>query len=352
VVAGEGAPVALRVSVTDAAGNPVAADPPRLQADFGEVSAPVTSGSGAWTAQLQVPAEIGARRRIELRARAAALEDRVLLDVAPADAARLVLSPEAATLVADGAAEATLRVQLFDRFGNPAAAPAPHAVATRPGRLSSQPDGDGAWVVRYRPERAAESATGSISVRAGSLENVARVDLVAPRRRVSLAPKLGIAASAGGLRAAHVAAEGAYRPALLEGRLAFLLGAGTFVRDRTDRAPAGEGWALVHGRARYTSATASARMQLAFGTRQLAWAGAGGGVAHVASAVSVEGGPVRNEAGLVPVVQAAAGWGLAAGPATPFVEAQLAWHGDPRFAALRGSLSVLTLAVGCRYDAF
>ncbi len=351
VVAGEGASVALRVIVMDAAGNPVAA-PPRLEADFGELSAPVATGDGAWEARLRIPAEIGARRHVGLSAGAASLEERIRIAVAPAPATRLVVSPEAATLVADGDSQATMRVQLFDRFGNPAAVPIPHVAATWPGRVTSEPESEGTWVVRYRPDRTAESATESISVRAGSLEHVARVELVAPERRVSFAPKLGVAMSPGGMRSAHLAAEGSYRPAVLDGRLAFLLEAGTFVRDRTDVAPAGEGWVEVHGRARYTSVTASARWQLAFGTRQLGWASAGAGAALVSSEVSAGTGPVRNEVGVVPVAQAAAGWGFAAGHATPFLEARLSGHADPRFEALRGALTVLTVAAGCRYDAF
>jgi hypothetical protein len=351
IVAGEEAPVALRVRVVDGAGNPAAAVP-RIESDFGEVSAPVSAGDAAWEARLRIPPEIGVRRRVELVAHAAGLEDRVRLELAPADPARLVVSPEAATLVADGSAHATMRVHLFDRFGNPAAAAVPHVVATPPGRVSSEPDGAGAWVVRYRPERTSESATGNVSVRAGSLERVAQVELVPPVRRVSLAPKLGIAMSAGGLIAAHVSAEGAYRPALLDGRLALVLEAGGFVRDRTDQVSVGDGQVEVHGRARYVSVTASPRWQLALGTRQLAWASAGAGAAHVASEVSVASGPARIEAGIVPVVQTAAGWGLRVGRSTPFAEARLAWHADPRFEALRGSLTVLTLALGCRYDAY
>jgi hypothetical protein len=51
VVAGEEAPVALRVRVVDGAGNPAAAVP-RIESDFGEVSAPVSAGDAAWEARL------------------------------------------------------------------------------------------------------------------------------------------------------------------------------------------------------------------------------------------------------------------------------------------------------------
>jgi hypothetical protein len=68
--------------------------------------------------------------------------------------------------------------------------------------------------------------------------------------------------------------------------------------------------------------------------------------------VSVGTGAVASESGLVPVLHASAGWGLRLGRATPFAEARLAWHGDPGFDALRGSLTTLTFLLGCGYDAF
>ncbi len=270
VLAGEAATVALRVRVADAAGNAVALAP-RLETDLGDVSAPVAAGD-AWEARLRIPAAIGARPRVELVARAAAVEERVGIDVIPAP----VATPAAPLVVAP-------------------AAP--------------------------------------------------------PERRLSVAPKVGLAASAGGLRAADLSAEAAYRPALLAGRLELVLEAGAFFRDRTDDVAAGDGRVQIRGRVRYVPITTSARWQLALGARQLAWASAGAGMALVSSQVTV-GDTIRNEAGLVAVTETAAGWGLRAGRATPFVEARLARHADPGLETLRGSLMVLTLSVGCRYDAY
>ncbi len=265
-VAGQGPPVALRLAVTDAMGNPVAAEP-RLETSLGTVSAPAPAGPGAWEARLEPPATALRATRIEMVARAGGLEGRAAVELAPA----------------------------------PVPAPAP----------------------------------------------------AGPRvRRVSAAPKVGLATSPGGLAAAYAGAEGAYRPALLDGRLALALEVGGFVRERTDEVTVGEQRLSVHGRVRYVPALATARLLRALGERQAVWGGAGAGVAHVAAEVSVGTGPVGSESGVVPVLHASAGWGLRAGRATPFAEARLAWHGDPRFDALRGSLTTLTLVLGCRYDAF
>jgi hypothetical protein len=260
-VAGQGPPVALRLAVTDAMGNPVAAEP-RLETSLGSVSPLAPTAPGAWEARLEPPAAAPAATRVEVVARAGGLEGRAAVELAPA--------------------------------------PVP----------------------------------------------------AGPRvRRVSAAPKVGLATSPGGLATAYAGAEGAYRPALLGGRLALALEVGGFVRERTDEVTVGDQRLSVHGRVRYVPALATARLSRALGERQAVWGGAGAGVAHVAADVSVGTGPVGAESGVVPVLHASAGWGLRAGRATPFAEARLAWHGDPRFDALRGSLTTLTLVLGCRYDA-
>lgn len=264
VVAGEAPALALRVRVTDAAANPVDAEP-SLSATIGEVSAPVAVGPGAWQAWLRVPDASGPGRAV-VTARAARLENRMAIEVAP----RAV----------------------------PAAPPPPRA------------------------------------------------------RFIAVAPKAGLAAARGGILTSALAAEGSYRTGLLDSRLAFVLEAGAFVRDRTDAVAVGAELLAIRGRVRYVPVIASARIEHATGKRQLAWVTAGAGVAHVASEVSVGSLPSRSESGIVAAVRAAIGWGLRAGRATPFAEVGLAWHGDPRLDALRGSLTVLTASLGCRYDAY
>ena len=349
-VAADGA-VLLRVIATDAGGNPVETAP-EVEVTLGELSKLVRVGPGTWEARLAVPPRVGAIRRLQLVARAGAVEGRTEIEVSAGPPVELEVSSEPAALVADGGAAARVHVRLRDRFGNPAEGAAPEVVATRRADIAAEPDGPGAWVVRYRPPRAREDRAETLSVRAGGLEGAARVAIVAPERRLGLAPKLGLAVSAGGLRAPYGAVEATYRSPLLAGRLAFGLELGGFVHDRTDAAQVGDVALAIHGRARYLPALCTARWEVRVGERQALWAGAGGGLAHVRSEVSANGGPVAVEQGIVPVVHGGAGWALRSRHGGPFVEARVARHGDPQFDALRGSLTVVLGALGYRYDAY
>lgn len=343
--------VPLRVVATDAAGNAVETAP-KLHATLGELSELAPVAPGTWEARLAVPPRIGAIRRLELVARAGAIEGRTELEVAAGPPVELEVSTESASLVADGGAVARVHVLLRDRFGNPADAPVPDVVATRRARIAAEPGGPGVWVVRYRPARAREDAADVLTIRAAGLEGAARLEIVAPERRLGLAPKLGFAASSGGLRAPYAALEAAYRPDVLHDRLSVAIELGRFVHERTDTAPVGEPALAIRGRAQYVPLLGTARWRAPLGERHALWAGAGGGLAHVSSEVAPEGGPTAVEAGVVPVIHAGAGWGRRHRHGEPFLEARLAWHGDPRLEAFRGSLTVFLVAIGFRYDAY
>lgn len=170
-------------------------------------------------------------------------------------------------------------------------------------------------------------------------------------RWLAVAPRAGLAAARGGILAATLGAEVLLRPGLLEDQLAVALEAGQFVRDRTDEVAVGAQRVAVRGRVRYLPVLAMLRLDHATGPRGVAWAAAGGGVAHVRSEVSAGTVAAPAESGVVPALRAAVGWGLRAGRVTPFAEAALGWHGNPRFDGLRGSLAVLLVSIGCRYDA-
>jgi hypothetical protein len=349
-VAADGA-VLLRVIATDAAGNAVEAAP-KVEATLGELSKLAPVAPGTWEMTLAVPPRIGAIRRLELVARAGAIEGRTELEVAAGPPVELEVSTESASLVADGDAVARVHVLLRDRFGNPADAPVPDVVSTRRAEIAAEPGGPGGWVVRYRPARAREDAADVLTVSAAGLEGAARLTIMAPERRLGLAPKVGVAAAAGGLLAPYGAVEVGYRTALFGGRLALAVEAGGFVHARTDTAAAGGGALEVRGRARYLPALLTMRWEARLGRRHALWTGVGGGVAHVASEVSTDAGPLAAEAGFVPLLHAGVGWGLRHRHGGPFVEARLARLGDAGFEALRGSLTALLVAVGYRYDAY
>jgi hypothetical protein len=349
--AGEDGPVPLRIRVTDAAGNAAAAEP-RIEATVGAVSAPAAAGPGRWEATLVLPVQLGAARRAEIIARAGGVEDAVAVELVPGPPVRLAVAPESAAVVADGGAEARVRVQVLDRFGNDVPVTAPQVTATHGAAVASQPDAAGGWVVRYRPVRARTAGTEVLSVRAGKLEGAARFDLALPQRRVGVAPKLGFAASTGGLRSAYVGAEAEYATRLVAGRLRFVLEGGTFVHDRTDAAVVADRSVDIHGRARYVPVVASLRWRERLGTQQALWASAGAGLAHVSAEVSTSGAPPQEESGAVAALQASTAWGMRLGPGMPFAEIRIGWHSDPRFDTLRGALTVFTMSVGYLYDAY
>lgn len=350
VAAGETVP--LRIAATDAAGNLTEAAAPMVEASLGQVSKLIPVAAGTWETRLTVPSQIGTARRLEIVARADGAEARTELAIAAGPPAHLDVHAESTALVADGGSAARVRVLYRDGFGNPADGPAPEVTTTRPAEIAAEPDGPGAWVVRYRPPRAWKNREDVLSLRAGGLEGSARLGIVAPERRLGVAGKAGLATASGGVHAPYGALEATYRFAWLPRELRFGLELGWFDRDRTDVAQVGDAAVAVRGRARYLPALCTARWEFGLGARQALWAGAGAGVAHVRSEVSTDGGPLALEQGVVPEVHAGAGWTLRRGHGWPFVEARVARHGDPQFEALRGSLTALLIAVGYRYDAY
>ncbi len=352
VTAGEDALVALRIEVTDAAGNAVEAEP-RVEATFGTVSVPVPAGPGRWDAKLSVPGALEPSRRSEVVARVGPLEHRVILELAPGLPEHLSLEPEATTVVADGRTQSRIRVRVSDRFGNDVSpADAPEVQATRGAQVATEGDARAGWAVRYRPGRTREAATEVLSVRTGALAASARFELLVPERRVTVAPTLGVAAAAGGLRSVYVGAQVGYWTTRFAGRLGLGGDIATFVQDRTDSAPVGARASEVHGRSRYVPVLASLRWRERLAPDQAAWASLGAGLAYVSAAVSAAGTPTQEQAGLVPALQASAAWGRRLGPGMPFCEVRLSWHADPHFDVLRGSLAVFTFALGYVHDAF
>ncbi len=327
--AGEGAPVPLRVRVADAAGNPVAG-PPLLEATLGTVSALAAAEPGAWDASLTLPASLGKARRAEVVARAGAAESHTSLELAPAEPSRLVLAPDAGTLVADGGAEARVRVQVLDRFGNDVGVPAPAVAATRGGSVAAEPDPAGGWTLRFRPVRARAPAEETLSIRAGSLAGSARFELLAPERRVVVAPTLGFAASTAALRSALFGAQAGYWTHLFSGRLGAALDVATFVHERTDTALAGGAAVEIQGRARYVPVLAALRWREGLGPLA-AWGSVGAGVAAVSASVTASGAAPQRASGLAAALQASLAVGRRLGHGIPFAEVRAVRIADPGF---------------------
>jgi hypothetical protein len=353
--------VPLRVFAVTSSGAPRAGAAVLLEVTSGEVVALTEVAPGELGATWRLPP--GAAEPATATARLAdegGLASAASLSRPAGAAARVAIEADRVRAVAGVDPPIALRAAVTDMAGNPVGDPPRFEAAL--GALSApRATGPGAWEARLELPAAVKRAVRTeVVVRAaGGIEGRVAIDIAPPPvppwlrvRRLSAAPKLGVSASPGGLAAAYLGAEGAWRPALLGDRLSLALEIGGFVRDRTDDVTVGAQSLAVHGRARYVPALASLRLHHALRARQAAWAGVGAGLAHVASDVSVGTGPVTSESGVVPVLHASGAWGLRVGRATPFAEARLAWHGDPGFEALRGSLTTLTFLLGCRYDAY
>jgi hypothetical protein len=358
--------VPVRVFAVTAAGTPRAGAQVVAEVDRGELAPLVEIAPGELAGTWRLPP--GASGEATFRASLAdepGFLARAALDGVAGPAARLTLEAERYRVTVGVAEAISLRVQVTDAAGN--GVNAEPALGTSDGELSGvRAREPGAWEASLRMSAASAARPVVVTARAADLEGRVAIDVVPPplvpappaapvtppARSVSVAPKLGMAAARGGLWFPALGAEGEVRTPLLDGRLALVLDAGWFVRDRTDEVTVGGRPLAVRGRASYVPIIASARFETPTGSRGLAWAAAGAGVVLVAADVSVGSAPARSESGVVPGLRAAIGWGFRAGRALPFAEAALAWQGDPQFEALRGSLTVVSLAFGCRYEAF
>jgi hypothetical protein len=350
-VAGRLRPIALRIRVADAAGNAVDAVPD-LASSFGSVSPAEARGQGLYESTLVVPQERDGHGAATVTARVADVTGTASVELTAGPAERIVVDGADEALIADGTREAVLRVALLDRFGNEAAAEPAVALAIGDGAVRSRPDGAGGHEVHYRPRRTREDEVHVVTIRAGGLEAEARLPIVAPVRRFEAAPKLGFALSMGGLRTPVAAAEVAFWPERLEGRVGVLLEAGTFVFDRTEAVAAGAGTLDVAANARYSPILLSASWRSRRVGRVRWWASAGAGPALLSSEVAASSQPAVREAGWIGAAHVSAGADVPFGPGLPFAEARLAWHSDPALESLRGTLTSLALSIGYRYEAY
>jgi hypothetical protein len=78
---------------------------------------------------------------------------------------------------------------------------------------------------------------------------------------------------------------------------------------------------------------------------------AGGGAARLESRVSVGGGPLIPEAGVVPAASAAASLGLTAWRGRAVLTARGTWMPDAHLSSLQGATSLLSLTLGYELDA-
>ncbi|WP_242343141.1 hypothetical protein [Anaeromyxobacter terrae] len=196
VAGGDSAEVVVTARVVDAAGNATQGGAVALGAVGGTLSRPVERAPGVHEARLVVPQKFGSRREVLVTARAEAegLSGSRALPLLPGPPA--VARLDERVVVADGLREATLRVTVQDRYGNPVAT-APAVTAARGKVLEVAPEGEGVYRVRYLPPAVEARSEDALALTAGGVRSRGSVVLVPPRGRDGLILAAGVAAGRG-----------------------------------------------------------------------------------------------------------------------------------------------------------
>ena len=183
--------VGVVVRVLDAAGNPTAAAV-ELSADGGALTRAVERQPGVFEARLTVSPRFQGRGEVVVAGRVEALgiSGARALPLRPAAPASAQL--EDAVLVADGARETSLRVEVRDRFENPVSAtPSVRAASGRVAGVAAE--GPGVYLVRYVGPAVDARQGEVITVEVGGVRAARELALVPPRAPVGVLATLGIA---------------------------------------------------------------------------------------------------------------------------------------------------------------
>jgi hypothetical protein len=321
--------VVVTARVVDAAGNTATQGPRDLEldSDAGALSPPVEREPGIHEARLAVPPRFGSRRELLVTARAGgtfAGSRALQLRPGPPATARI----ERRTVVADGAREASLRVVVQDRHGNPVSA-TPTLAAARGRVLEVALDGDGAYRARYLAPAVERRGEDRLTLAVGGVRAQGTVMLVPPRGREALILSAGAAFGRGGAvgpRAAVALERDAAREVAGLG-VSWRLDAEWTRLSRVAESEAGSSHVSTAGS---LLAGASVRRELGATT---VWASAGAGVVLERSR---PGG-----SGAAPAGRLALGVGWLQREGMPFVEASA-------LGADRGALPSFGLSVGVR----
>jgi hypothetical protein len=200
LVADDAREVTITARVLDAAGNQTAAARVDLDADVGELSPAVERAPGVYDARLRVSPRFAGRKEVVVTARAegsgvAGSRPLPLRSGAPTQA-RL----EDRVVVADGAREAALRIEVLDQFDNRVER-TPIVTAAFGHVLDVAPSGDGAgYALRYVGPAVEGRADDVLQIDVGTVRVEGRIGLIPPRARTGLFVAAGVAA--GGSRGA------------------------------------------------------------------------------------------------------------------------------------------------------
>jgi hypothetical protein len=336
LVAAEEARVGVEVSAWDAVGNPTRSTL-RLESDLGGSVTLAERQPGQYAATLDVAPVFGGRRQLELRLFAEGGAEPVLthgVGLRPAVPARVEVRPLQAVFVGDGQREATWRIAVADRFGNPVPAPAPrvvHTGGTPAAPLEREP---GVYEVRFVPPATPMDQQEELEARVGEAWGRGSLTLLHRRSLLAMSARAGVVTNFADVVAVSTGAQVEVWPGLLLRDLGLLLDVSSLRFSRAGGALSPD----FEGQNTLFAATPALALRGRLLGQVDVWGGLGPSVTWVHSSVRLGAGPVLEEGAWVLGAQALVGASIRLGPGSPFLEARYCWFDDPSLLSLRGSL--------------
>jgi hypothetical protein len=336
VVAAEEARVGVEVSAWDGMGNPARASL-QLVSSLGDKVTLTERQPGRYAAALGVVPAFGGQRRLELRLFAEGGAEPVLtqgVGLRASEPARVEVQPLQAAFVGDGQREATWRIAVADRFGNPVPAPAPVVVHTGGRPAAPREREPGVYEVRFVPPATSMDQQEELEARVGEARGRGHLTLLHHRPLLAASARAGLVTNLADVVALSVGAQVEAWPGLLLRDLGLLLDVSSlrFTRAGGSLSPDFEGQNALF------AATPALALRGRVWSQVDVWGAVGPSAAWVQSRTRLGAGPVLEEGAWVLGAQAWVGAGLRLGPGSPFLEARYCWFDDPSLLALRGSL--------------
>jgi hypothetical protein len=348
LVASEEARVKVEVSARDGIGNPARAAL-RLESDLGGGVVLTELRPGEYAGVLGIMPGFGGRERLELRLLAEGGASPVLtrtVVLRAAAPARVTVEPLRSFLVADGRAEASWRIVVADRFGNPVPEPWPEAVAVDGPAITLVSRERGTYELRYVPPRAHADHLSELNVRVGEALGRGSISLLSRRSMLLVGSCVGMVTNFADVLAPSAGVRLELWPTRPLPDLGLMLDASYLRLSRT-------GGAAVPGftgRDEWLDGTLAVALRSSLGRSLQGWVAAGPSLVRVRGSSRLGEGPPLEEAAWVLGARAVVGVGLPLGPGQPFLEASFRWFDDPSLRVLRGALRGGGLHLGYRLE--
>ncbi len=336
LVAGEPAPLVLRVVGRDAAGNlspePLEIESAARVGDHFELRAPEQLVGRAL--------EVVAHPRGRAQPHAS-----LLVKLLPAAAAAVVLDPPAAWV--ETGSRLQLRARRIDRFGNAVPAQAAPVVFTAEGSLVAvRAQADGAWLATYLPPKRWTRPETEVEVRWGPSAARSRISILPRDTLFALSPKLGLLSNFARLTSPLAAIEASLRSDRFGPELGLAAEVSWAFATRNDAAGGG----VVHLKDDFFALSTQLSLRRRVGIRALLFVGAGPSLTLAQNHLGFGNNPWLTERALVAGALVSTGMELRFPRLIPFAELRWSWHADPHFATVSGAQGAFSLALGSRFE--